>query len=77
MSTPTPSGSQTPAPPNGNNASTNIIQALGQAFKAQTGGDIAGEKIAQLLLQNMNHLGELAKQGKLNQHQIMQVRCMM
>ncbi|KAI0683005.1 transcription initiation factor TFIID subunit A-domain-containing protein [Cytidiella melzeri] len=55
-------------------SSTNIIQALGQVFKMQTGDDIPGERIAQLLLQNMNHLGELAKQGKLNQHQIMQLK---
>ncbi|KAI0755891.1 transcription initiation factor TFIID subunit A-domain-containing protein [Irpex lacteus] len=78
MSTPTASGSQTPAPsastaPNGQNNS-NIIQALGQVFKAQTGDDLSGERIAQLLLQNMSHLGELAKQGKLNQSQIAQLK---
>ena len=53
---------------------TNIITALGAAFKNQTGDPLSGEKIAQLLLQNMPQLGELCKQGKLNQAQIMQVR---
>lgn len=61
--------------PNGANAgAASIITALGTAFKTQTGEPLSGEKIAQLLLQNMAQLGELAKQGKLNQQQIMQVR---
>lgn len=69
------SGSQPPTTPNGNGIGAgNIITALGAAFKSQTGDPLSGEKIAQLLLQNMNQLGELAKQGKLNHQQIMQVR---
>ncbi len=60
-------------PPATNGAATNIITALGAAFKSQTGDPLPGEKIAQLLLQNMSQLGELCKQGKLNQQQIMQV----
>ncbi|KDQ57396.1 hypothetical protein JAAARDRAFT_78605 [Jaapia argillacea MUCL 33604] len=53
---------------------TNIVAALGHAFKGQNGEPLAGERIAQLLLQNMPQLGELAKQGKLNQQQIMQLK---
>ena len=49
-----------------------IISALSTAFKAQNGDPLPGERIAQLLLQNMSQLSELAKQGKLNQQQIMQ-----
>ena len=68
------SGSQVPVASASNGAgANNIITALGAAFKSQTGDPLSGERIAQLLLQNMNQLGELAKQGKLNQHQIMQV----
>lgn len=60
------------APPNNSNAA-NIITAIGNAFKTQTGDPVSSDRIAQLLIQNMGQLGELAKQGKLNQHQIMQV----
>ena len=52
---------------------TNIITALGNAFKTQTGDPLPGEHIAQLLIANMSQLGELAKQGKLTQQQIAQV----
>ena len=52
---------------------TNIITALGNAFKSQTGDPLPGEHIAQLLIANMSQLGELAKQGKLTQQQIAQV----
>lgn len=70
----TASGSQVPAASATNGAgASSIITALGAAFKTQTGDPLPGEKIAQLLLQNMNQLGELAKQGKLNHQQIMQV----
>ncbi|KAI6000581.1 transcription initiation factor TFIID subunit A-domain-containing protein [Pisolithus albus] len=51
----------------------NIITALGNAFKSQNGEPITGERIAQLLAQNMGQLGELARQGKLNAQQIQQV----
>lgn len=61
-------------PPSNASSTTNIITALGAAFRNQTGDPLSGEKIAQLLLQNMSQLGELCKQGKLNQAQIMQVR---
>lgn len=60
----------TPAPQN----PANIITALGNAFKSQNGEPITGERIAQLLAQNMGQLGELARQGKLNPQQIQQVR---
>ena len=52
---------------------TNIITALGNAFKSQNGDPLPGEHIAQLLIANMSQLGELAKQGKLTQQQIAQV----
>ena len=68
----TPSGSSGSPPPSlGQNA---IIDALSSAFKTQTGEPLPGEKIEQLLLQNMHQLSELAKQGKLNHQQINQVR---
>ena len=68
MAQPTP-----PQPPT-SNGTANIISALGAAFKTQSGDPVSGERIAQLLLQNMPQLGELCKQGKLNQAQIMQAR---
>jgi len=73
--TPTASAAATPATlgqPSSNPA--NIITALGNAFKNQNGEPITGERIAQLLAQNMGQLGELARQGKLNSQQIQQVR---
>jgi transcription initiation factor TFIID subunit 12 len=68
MASQPPPGPQPPA-----NSANNIITALGNAFRSQTGEPLSGDKIAQLLFQNMSQLGELAKQGKLNQEQIMQV----
>ena len=65
------SSSSTPA--GLNNGTASIITALGSEFKTQTGEPLPGDKIAQLLLQNMPQLGELAKKGKLNKQQIMQV----
>ncbi|KAI0745955.1 transcription initiation factor TFIID subunit A-domain-containing protein [Earliella scabrosa] len=62
-------------PPNQPHAqATNIITALGNAFKSQTGDPLPGEHIAQLLIANMSQLGELAKQGKLTQQQIAQLK---
>ena len=52
----------------------NIITALGIAFKDPSGAALPNERLAAVLLQNMNKLNDLAKQGKLNQQQIMQVR---
>jgi len=63
----------TPAQPN-SGTPNNIITALGQVFKAQTGDSMSSERIAQMLVTNMGQLGELAKQGKLSHTQIMQVR---
>ncbi|KAH7920715.1 hypothetical protein BV22DRAFT_1114755 [Leucogyrophana mollusca] len=64
------------APGASNSAATaNIITALGNAWKDQNGGGpLSGERIAQLLVQNMGQLGELAKQGKLNSQQIQQLK---
>ncbi|KAI0663469.1 transcription initiation factor TFIID subunit A-domain-containing protein [Cubamyces menziesii] len=55
-------------------AQPNIIAALGNAFKSQNGDPLPGEHIAQLLIANMSQLGELAKQGKLSQQQIVQLK---
>jgi hypothetical protein len=52
----------------------NIITALGNAFKDPSGVALPNERLAAVLSQNMHQLNELAKQGKLNQQQIMQVR---
>ena len=52
----------------------NIITALGNAFKDPSGAALPNDRLAAVLLQNMNQLNDLAKQGKLNQQQIMQVR---
>ncbi|THH15367.1 hypothetical protein EUX98_g9477 [Antrodiella citrinella] len=57
-----------------NTPTASIITALSTAFKAQNGDPLPGERIAQLLIQNMGQLSELAKQGKLNQQQIMQLK---
>ena len=60
---------------NGSSANTaNIITALGNAFKDPSGAALANDRLAAVLIQNMNQLNDLAKQGKLNQQQIMQVR---
>ena len=67
---PQPSAPSSQAPQN----ASNIITALGNAFKSQNGDPLSGEHIAQLLIANMNQLGELAKQGKLTHQQIAQVR---
>jgi transcription initiation factor TFIID subunit 12 len=65
------------SPPNvaqGPNAHTNgIIQALGNAFKSQTGDVLNNSQIAKLLQANIGQLGQLAKDGKLSQSQILQV----
>jgi transcription initiation factor TFIID subunit 12 len=53
---------------------TNINTALGNAFKDPSGAALSNNRLAAILLQNMNQLYDLAKQGKLNQQQIMQVR---
>lgn len=69
-----------PAAPNanatlqGNGANAHaIITALGNAFKTQ-GGPMDNAQIAKLLQTNLPQLGQLAKEGKLNQQQILQVR---
>ena len=60
---------------NGSSANmANIITALGNAFKDPSGATMSNDRLAAVLLQNMSQLTDLAKQGKLNQQQIMQVR---
>ncbi|TFK53723.1 hypothetical protein OE88DRAFT_1626515 [Heliocybe sulcata] len=74
---PSPAPPGTPLTPSlqglGGPGANNIVAALGHAFKSHTGEPLSNDKIAQLLLANMPQLGELAKQGKLNQAQILQV----
>lgn len=53
-----------------------IITALGNAFKSQTGGQLDNTQIAKLLQNNIGQLGQLAKEGKLSQQQILQVRAL-
>jgi hypothetical protein len=66
---------QLPMAANGSSANmANIITALGNAFKDPSGATMSNDRLAAVLLQNMNQLTDLAKQGKLNQQQIMQVR---
>ena len=55
-------------------ASANIITALTSVLKNSSGENVQNDRIATLLLQNMTQLSELARQGKINQQQIMQVR---
>ncbi|CCL98664.1 uncharacterized protein FIBRA_00666 [Fibroporia radiculosa] len=74
-STPTPTPATAPAPAAQRSSNTeNIITALGNAYKTQTGEPLQSNQIAQLLIQNMSQLSELAKQGKLNQAQILQLK---
>ncbi|KAI9442326.1 transcription initiation factor TFIID subunit A-domain-containing protein [Lactarius indigo] len=56
------------------NNMANIITALGNAFKDPSGATMSNDRLAAVLLQNMSQLTDLAKQGKLNQQQIMQLR---
>ena len=64
-----------PMAANGSSANmANIITALGNAFKDPSGATMSNDRLAAVLLQNMSQLTDLAKQGKLNQQQIMQVR---
>lgn len=52
-------------------ASQHLVTALANIFKNTTGEN--QDRIANVLLQNMTQITELAKQGKLNQAQISQV----
>jgi transcription initiation factor TFIID subunit 12 len=68
-SSPPPSSpAQSPTAP-----TSGIIQALGNAFKSQTGDVLNNVQIAKLLQANIGQLGQLAKEGKLSQQQIAQV----
>ena len=49
----------------------NIITALGYAFKDPSGATLPNERLATILIQYVNQLNDLDKQGKLNQQQIM------
>ncbi|KZT10768.1 uncharacterized protein LAESUDRAFT_721144 [Laetiporus sulphureus 93-53] len=68
----TPGPSSTPTPQRSNQE--NIITALNNAYKTQTGDPLSSDRIAQLLIQNMPQLSQLAKEGKLNQAQILQLK---
>jgi hypothetical protein len=52
----------------------NIIIALRNAFKDPSGAAWPNDRLSAMLIQYMNQLNDLAKQRKLNQQQIMQVR---
>lgn len=68
-------GASTPNTAQGTNAQANgIIAALGNAFKSQTGDALNNAQIAKLLQSNIGQLSQLAKDGKLSQSQILQVR---
>ena len=69
----TASSSSAPAQQAGltsNEATNNVIRAIGNIIKAQTGEPLSNEKISSLLLANMT---TLVQQGKLTQSQIIQV----
>ena len=72
MSSNTSSPAQpTPAGSSGSLESTsNVVKAIGNILKAQTGEPLSNEKISSLLLANMT---TLVQQGKLTQNQIIQV----
>ncbi|KAL5528187.1 hypothetical protein ACEPAF_7323 [Sanghuangporus sanghuang] len=55
-------------------ANANIIAALSSAFKTSTGESLQHDKIAQLLIANMDQISELARQGRLSQAQIEQLK---
>jgi transcription initiation factor TFIID subunit 12 len=61
---------------NGSSVNTaDIITALGNAFKDPSGAaSLPNDRLAPVLLQNMNQLNDLASQGELDQQQFMQVR---
>lgn len=72
------SQSATPAPAAGPStqqpqATANIIAALSSAFKSSTGESLQNDKIASLLLANMEQITALEKQGRLTHAQIQQV----
>ena len=54
--------------------STAIIDDLGTTFKDANGASLPNERIAQMLLDNMHELARLAKDGKISDAQIRQVR---
>ena len=68
--TTTTMASASPAPM----GSTAIIDALGTTFKDANGASLPNERIAQMLLDNMHELARLAKDGKISDAQIRQVR---
>ncbi|KAF4567354.1 Transcription initiation factor TFIID subunit 12 [Pleurotus pulmonarius] len=52
----------------------NIVHALSSLLKNKTGETVANEQITQALISNMSYLHELAKNGKLDQNQILQLK---
>ena len=62
----------TPANPPGvsHEATAEVVRALGNILKSQTGERLTNEKISSILLANMT---TLVQQGKLTQSQILQV----
>ena len=64
----------TPTNPPGvsHEATAEVVRALGNILKSQTGERLTNEKISSILLANMT---TLVQQGKLTQSQILQVSC--
>ncbi|KAJ8696062.1 Transcription initiation factor TFIID subunit 12 [Pleurotus ostreatus] len=74
-SSPAPSTSAQPTQPQINTANAiNIVNALSSLLKNKTGETVANEQITQALISNMSYLHELAKNGKLDQNQILQLK---
>ncbi|KAJ8518133.1 hypothetical protein ONZ45_g4750 [Pleurotus djamor] len=67
-----PAQAQQAAQPVGNASAVNIVQALSSLLRSRTGEPVANEQITQALISNMSYLHELAKNGKLDQNQILQ-----
>ena len=77
---PTPAAGPSTAPANATtptaaasreaSGANDMIKALGNMLKTQTGESLSNERISQLLLQNM---AQLVQQGKLTQKQIIEV----
>lgn len=67
---------QAAAPTTSDVTAGNLIASLGQIIKpaAPGGSQVSQQDVVQLLLKNMPQLTEYAKQGKLNESQMNQVR---
>ncbi|KAF9266326.1 hypothetical protein L218DRAFT_897417 [Marasmius fiardii PR-910] len=69
--TPQPSTNENSSNPNGGGTKNNMIEVLHNLLRSQTGEQLSNEKMAGLLLHNME---TLIKNGKLNPQQIQQLK---